>query len=317
MKKFPVFFVPFLVLASGVLAGVKNYPVPFVGSRTIDAPASVLRVTEAPETTTDAVFSTSWTVTMGATGVSKSIFGYITSDGVQTGVGHFVGVFGQADVKSTGQQFAIGIEGLANSQSQYATGDAIGAVGHAIWASDASTGTTANIIGMNALAEVYNADGVTERSTGTVIGLNIDASVGGATKYGIFQAGANDTNLFAGPVYASSGIVNSGSFRSVVQLETVADNGNGGTPATATVTPTRDYILITCNDAQGCTITLSETGAADGKRVTIVGASANAATINDSSGVTELAGNCALSTYDTLNLIYVANAWAEVSRSNN
>jgi hypothetical protein len=87
--------------------------------------------------------------------------------------------------------------------------------------------------------------------------------------------------------------------------------------ASATLTPTSDYVIISCSDADGCAITLSETGAADGKRVTLLGGSANGSTVTDSAGVTELAGNITLGIYDTLSLIYVVNAWAEVGRSNN
>jgi len=98
---------------------------------------------------------------------------------------------------------------------------------------------------------------------------------------------------------------------------TVADSEDGN-PATATLTPTGNYVTLTCNDGDGCTITMGEAGIQAGHRVTIQGVSGTS-TISDSSGVSELAGGAAaaLAALDVLELIYTGSTWAEVSRSDN
>jgi hypothetical protein len=100
------------------------------------------------------------------------------------------------------------------------------------------------------------------------------------------------------------------------QAVTVADSGNGSA-ATATVTPSSSFIELTCSDADGCTMTMSETGATDGQVVTIVNVSANAATFADTSSVTEAAGSFAAGQWDAITYRYVVDRWVEVSRSNN
>lgn len=100
------------------------------------------------------------------------------------------------------------------------------------------------------------------------------------------------------------------------QFLTVASNG-GGTPATATLTITNAYVEITCNDADGCNITLSESGNYAAEPVTIVNTSGYTVNFSDTSGVSELAGSCALGRWDTLTLYYEGSRWVETDRSNN
>lgn len=108
-----------------------------------------------------------------------------------------------------------------------------------------------------------------------------------------------------------------GKVANVVQTVTVADSGDGSA-ALSTVTPTSSYIEVACNDTDGCTMTLSETGAATGQMVTIINVSANTATFADTSGVTEIAGSFAAGANDAITLRYLSTStWAEVSRSNN
>lgn len=112
-------------------------------------------------------------------------------------------------------------------------------------------------------------------------------------------------------------ITKDGQFISAVQSLTTADNGNGGTPATDTLNPTSENVLLTCNDAQGCTITMGETGATSGSIVRIVNMSANTANFADTAGVSELVGAYAMGQYDSLTLMYATDRWVELARSNN
>ena len=70
--------------------------------------------------------------------------------------------------------------------------------------------------------------------------------------------------------------------------DTIADTGDGN-PATATLTPTSSVVLITCNDAHTCDITMGETGIVSGSVVDIVNISSNTVDFVDSAGVSELA----------------------------
>src|SRR5262249_38979977 len=97
----------------------------------------------------------------------------------------------------------------------------------------------------------------------------------------------------------------------------VADNGNGSTAAAGTLTPATTEVKVTCNDAQGCNITMGETGIKDGQVVKIINVGTNAANFADTSGVSELTGAVALGQWDALTLQYVTDRWVEMSASNN
>jgi len=99
---------------------------------------------------------------------------------------------------------------------------------------------------------------------------------------------------------------------------TIADNG-AGTAATATLQFANALATITCNDADGCDVTVGENTytMGDGELVHITNVSANTVNFADTAGVTELAGVFAMGQYDSLVLMYVGDRWIEVSRSNN
>ena len=94
------------------------------------------------------------------------------------------------------------------------------------------------------------------------------------------------------------------------------DSGGAGAAA-ATLTPTANYIELTCSDAEGCTITLSETTQFEGVRITITNISANNCTFADTAGVTEIAGALTMGTNDVLDLAYTGETRVERGRSDN
>lgn len=102
-------------------------------------------------------------------------------------------------------------------------------------------------------------------------------------------------------------------------VASIVDNpADGGTvPATYTLAPKTGSVQLSCADTDGCTITLSETGAEDGTLVYITNTSANACAFADTSGVTETASSFSMGQFDSLTLIYAADRWVEVARSNN
>jgi hypothetical protein len=119
-----------------------------------------------------------------------------------------------------------------------------------------------------------------------------------------------------GQVSAQQGRLFTDALRYNVNTQTIADNGSG-TAATGTVTVLYSYVELTCNDANGCTVSISETGAREGAELSVTFVSANACTVSDSAGVVELQGGTAFvsAQWDTLTLRYVGDRWVEVARS--
>lgn len=107
-----------------------------------------------------------------------------------------------------------------------------------------------------------------------------------------------------------------GAWINEAQTLTVADNG-GGTAAAQTLNPSSGFHLCTCNDANGCTITVGESAIKTGQELKVACTTANACNFADTAGVTELAGAFACTTNDTLHLIHNGTAWVEIGRSDN
>jgi len=159
-----------------------------------------------------------------------------------------------------------------------------------------STGNDNYIADNNITEATYSGGYVLDNGTGTVIAGQITS--GGELEFNGADVFIDDRLGFG------------------VDTQSIADNG-GGTPATLTLDPVSSYVDITCNDGDGCTVTMDESSADDGDIVYIVNSSANTVTINDSSGVSELAGNFSGGQYDSLSLIYGIDRWIETSRSDN
>lgn len=107
-------------------------------------------------------------------------------------------------------------------------------------------------------------------------------------------------------------------YRCAMQTVTVASNGSG-TAATSTVTATSCNIRLQCNDTDGCTLSMSETGAQTGMLVVMVNNTSNAITFADSSGVLELPGGTSivLGINDILAVFYQNSTWSHAFSSNN
>ena len=130
--------------------------------------------------------------------------------------------------------------------------------------------------------------------------LLMDLRVGNATKFSVDKNG-----VVTGSIYIAT-----------PQSFTVADDG-AGTAASATLTPTSTAVGITCNDANGCNITMGETGMVSGYELRIVNLSANVCNFADTSGVSETAGAFAMGQYDAITYLYAVDRWVEMNRSNN
>lgn len=145
---------------------------------------------------------------------------------------------------------------------------------------------------------------------GAVSGIyvrNLTDTAGAGTEIGVDIGSGWDYGLQVGsPVVFSP------------QAVTIADDGNGATAATSTLLPTRSFVEVTCNDANGCDITMSKASPIiGGQMVTIINRSANTVNFADSPNTTELAGGFAAGQYDSIQMIYSVERWVEVARSNN
>lgn len=100
--------------------------------------------------------------------------------------------------------------------------------------------------------------------------------------------------------------------------QSIADNGSGSAASGTLTTQERSLIILTCLDSNGCTVTLSETGARQGQDLTvIISNSSTTCTFNDSSGVQELMGGSAFSgtATSTIQFRYSTDRWVEITRS--
>ena len=102
----------------------------------------------------------------------------------------------------------------------------------------------------------------------------------------------------------------------IVPLALTIDDDGAGTAAAGTLTPTSSYAEVTCSDANGCTLAISETGARQGQQIEILNISANTLTINDTSGQQETTAP-ALGQYDTFSGRYMSDRWVQYATSNN
>lgn len=138
----------------------------------------------------------------------------------------------------------------------------------------------------------------------------------------VWASGSNNLTLAAAENYlakntiAQANIQIQGRFITENTLSTIADSGGAGA-ASATLTMNVPNYRIDCQDADGCNITMGETGAVSGQEVTFTNMSANTVNFADTAGVSELAGTFAAGQYDTLRVKYVVDRWIELSRSNN
>lgn len=112
----------------------------------------------------------------------------------------------------------------------------------------------------------------------------------------------------------------SGTVALMAQLDhSIPDSGDGN-PAAYTLDPTSGVSVVTldCADAHGCSVTMGETNAVAGQRVTIIqtAATAGAVTLVHSAGVANLdadSNQVFTGVGDAVTLIYVASVWLQIA----
>ena len=145
------------------------------------------------------------------------------------------------------------------------------------------------------------ATGVTLNASGSA---TRDVTIQGDTVNTLFSDSSADSLGFSGRRYDT------------VTSLTIADDGAGSSPA-GTVTPVTNYNEINCQDANGCTASVSETNAIEGQDIRIVVISTNTVIISDTAGQTEMVANFTMGQYDNLSFVYEGTTWVETARSNN
>lgn len=100
----------------------------------------------------------------------------------------------------------------------------------------------------------------------------------------------------------------------------VADDGAGTSPAfTVNATPGTGggrNLTVSCLDANGCTMTLTESGAAVGQVVCIINRTTGTVTVADTAGVQESSGTV-LGEWDSACFLYITDRWVQTSAQNN
>jgi hypothetical protein len=102
-----------------------------------------------------------------------------------------------------------------------------------------------------------------------------------------------------------------------VQTISVADNGIPASPAAFTLTPTKAYVEITCNDPDGCNATFDKSQATQGYVAKLINISANTVNYAKTAGLSQLAAAFAAGQWSTLTVVYAADRWVEYARSSN
>lgn len=181
-----------------------------------------------------------------------------------------------------------------------------------------NSGTVTDSTSRSIAFQGYNLNTNTSSTITNAIGVHgyVERNGAGGTTASAYGGFFDKATVTAGTLTNDYALGLNGRMRVVSDPRTIADSGGAGT-ATLTLAPTSSNVELTCSDADGCDITMSETGVLDGTIIRIVNVSANACNFADTGGVSELAGTFAMGQYDSLSLEYVVNTWVEIARSNN
>lgn len=113
-----------------------------------------------------------------------------------------------------------------------------------------------------------------------------------------------------GTLAATGKITTAATYVTTPTAQTIADSGDGN-PAAGTIAATVGVVDVTCSDADGCALTLSETSATVGSTLRIINVGTNALTIADSAGVQETTGSLTLGANDNVIFCYVPSYWVQ------
>lgn len=163
---------------------------------------------------------------------------------------------------------------------------------------DAAAGSTFNFMRVEAFTPDSDVD---------YNGINLEAITGaGGTEVGIKIGSGWDIGILNGARYVDT-------------IQTVIGSDGGGR-VTVTVTPTTSYVEMDCQDGDtGCLLALSETGAVEGQKLTLVliALTAGDVTVPDEGGVLNGTATTLTGVDDTISWVYTGSIWVETSVSIN
>lgn len=137
--------------------------------------------------------------------------------------------------------------------------------------------------------------------------MNTSASFTGSTK--LLSLQNSTAEKFA--------VMNNGAVINSKQTLTIADSGDGN-PATATWEPTASYTEATCEDTDGCTVTVLEATSVEGQIAELVNVSVNTINLANQANVLVISGAAwAGGQYDVIGFRHTGDLWFERYRSDN
>jgi hypothetical protein len=172
--------------------------------------------------------------------------------------------------------------------------------------------------------------GIESNGSGAGTNLHMSSGANASGEYGVSigswatdGGGASNASLLgvclncqnASPTYKF--IVNGGGMAySPAKTITTNDSGADSDPAATAINPAdANTIILVCSDDDGCTGTITETSAAAGMRVTLIGGTGYTTTIADSAGVIETTGgtSIALTSLDVVEIVYDGGQWLQAT----
>jgi hypothetical protein len=298
----------------------------------IEAPLGSEYATGSAATSTAANTNNATFTTGDASNAGDYVSGFISID---TGTTTTLGNSGSVTVRSGNAADTSGnvqMRSGTSANSGEASGTVILRTGNQTHATGGSSGSWTGYTGTaagQAATGAMNLYTGTQTNTGNYASGAITIYSGGTATDG----DSGDVTIRTGAAGAGSGdagdvvfqthgantrltILGVGPVQNAVHTETIADDA-GGTHASATITPTSNFILCDCDDAHGCTITMGESGMVSGITVTIVGETATHCDFSDTDGVSNLTAAMQMDDDDSLTLVYSVDEWVEVSRADN
>ena len=154
----------------------------------------------------------------------------------------------------------------------------------------------------------YDANQIDNTPAGTVEATDVQEAINELDTDKLSTSAASTT------YFPISGGVFGGDITLHAQSLTIVDSGDGNPAADSATTITGNDLYVTCSDADGCNLTLSEADPINNRMVRVINVSANTVNLVHSSGVAEMcaAANVALAQKDDAYFQYRTDEWNQL-----
>ncbi|GEM_PF-2258669 len=180
--------------------------------------------------------------------------------------------------------------------------DAIASGGGAVDSVFGRTGT------VTAATSDYDANQINNTPAGTLEATDVQAAINE------LDADKLSTSVASSTYFPIAGGLFSGDVTLHPQSLTIDDSGDGNPATNTDTTITGNDLYVTCSDADGCNLTLSEGDPIHNREVRVWNISANALTLVHSNGVAEMCGGASivLAQKESANFQYVTDEWNQL-----